>query len=134
MQFLHAIQSCLKRYCKFSGRAARSEFGCVMLFCVLLNIAMLIVDRAVFGIDVFRHVFPLDLIVYFATLVPSIAVSVRRLHDLNRSGWWILLFFAGPGIILLIIWDCSRGTLGENRFGPDPLAQIDDGHEPPFSR
>jgi uncharacterized membrane protein YhaH (DUF805 family) len=55
-------------------------------------------------------------------LLPGVAVSVRRLHDLDRSGWWLLLTLTGIGIILLLIWDCMRGTPGPNRFGPDPLA------------
>ncbi len=54
--------------------------------------------------------------------LPSLAVSVRRLHDRDYSGWWILLAFTGIGYILLIIWYCMRGTAGPNRFGPDPLA------------
>jgi uncharacterized membrane protein YhaH (DUF805 family) len=51
-----------------------------------------------------------------------LAVSARRLHDLDRTAWWLLLLLTGIGIILLIIWYCMRGTSGPNRFGPDPLA------------
>jgi uncharacterized membrane protein YhaH (DUF805 family) len=55
-------------------------------------------------------------------LLPGLAVSARRLHDLDRTAWWLLLLLTGIGVILLIIWDCMRGTQGPNRFGPDPLA------------
>jgi uncharacterized membrane protein YhaH (DUF805 family) len=55
-----------------------------------------------------------------ATLLPGLAVSVRRLHDTNRSGWWILLWFIPLiGIIVLIVWWVQQGTPGPNRFGPD---------------
>jgi len=50
-------------------------------------------------------------------------VAVRRLHDLDRSGWWICLAFIPLiGAIILIVWFCTRGTVGPNRFGPDPLS------------
>ncbi len=49
-------------------------------------------------------------------------MAARRLHDLDRSAWWLLIIFTIVGIILLIIWDCIKGTTGTNRFGPDPLA------------
>ena len=61
------------------------------------------------------------LIVDFGLCLPSIAVSVRRLHDIDRTGWWMLIAFTGVGLILLLIWDCIKGTRGANRFGPDPL-------------
>ena len=62
-------------------------------------------------------------IVTLANLIPSIAVSVRRLHDTDRSGWWWLIMFVPLiGIILLLIWYCSRGTQGANRFGEDTLS------------
>jgi len=47
---------------------------------------------------------------------------VRRLHDLDRTGWWLLIAFTGIGIILLIVWNCMKGTTGSNSFGADPLA------------
>jgi hypothetical protein len=58
-------------------------------------------------------------------LLPGIAVGVRRLHDVDRSGWWLLLAFIPlVGTIILIVWFCTRGTPGPNRFGPDPLSGI----------
>jgi uncharacterized membrane protein YhaH (DUF805 family) len=47
---------------------------------------------------------------------------VRRLHDLDRTGWWLLIVFTIIGVIVLLIWDCIKGTNGPNRYGPDPLA------------
>jgi uncharacterized membrane protein YhaH (DUF805 family) len=58
-----------------------------------------------------------------AVLLPGIAVSVRRLHDLDRTGWWVLLALVPVvGIIVLLIWFCSKGTDGSNQYGSDPLA------------
>jgi uncharacterized membrane protein YhaH (DUF805 family) len=55
--------------------------------------------------------------------LPGLAVWVRRLHDIDRTGWWLLIVFTVIGIILLVAWACTRGTPGPNRFGPDPLAE-----------
>jgi uncharacterized membrane protein YhaH (DUF805 family) len=62
-------------------------------------------------------------IVIFGTLLPHLAVSVRRLHDVNRTGWWYLLGFVPLlGAIVLLVWFCTDGTRGPNRFGADPKA------------
>jgi len=65
-------------------------------------------------------------------LLPSIAVAIRRLHDLDRTGWWFLLVFLPIiGGIWLFIWFCTRGTVGPNRFGPDALGILPVGVTPP---
>ena len=61
------------------------------------------------------------MVVSLALLLPGIAVSARRLHDLDRTAWWLLIAFTGIGLILLLVWDCMKGTTGPNRFGADPL-------------
>ena len=55
-------------------------------------------------------------------LIPNISVAVRRLHDIDRTGWWFLIAFTIIGALVLFIWACMRGTPGPNRYGPDPLA------------
>lgn len=55
-------------------------------------------------------------------LLPNITVAIRRLHDIDRTGWWLLLSFTIIGIPVLLWWDCVKGTDGPNRYGPDPLA------------
>jgi uncharacterized membrane protein YhaH (DUF805 family) len=119
MNFTQAIASGFQNYVNFSPRAARSEFWFWSLFSVLASIAAGLVDLAVFP-D--ADVSPVNSLVGLALFLPGLAVSVRRLHDLDRTGWWLLLAFTIIGIILLIVWDCMRGTAGPNRFGPDPLA------------
>jgi uncharacterized membrane protein YhaH (DUF805 family) len=119
MNFTQAIASGFQNYVNFSGRAARSEFWFWTLFTVLASIATALVDLAVFsGLGMS----PLNTLFSLGTFLPSLAVSVRRLHDLDRTGWWLLLLLTLIGIILLIVWDCTKGTTGANRFGPDPLA------------
>jgi uncharacterized membrane protein YhaH (DUF805 family) len=121
MNFGQAIKSGFSNYVTFSGRAARSEFWYWTLFVVLVTMAAGILDRGFFDFEeaTTTGVFgPLVSLIFF---LPGLAVSVRRLHDLDRSGWWMLLVITVIGAILLIIWDCFKGTAGPNRFGPDPL-------------
>ena len=119
MQFQEAIQSGFRNYVGFSGRAARSEYWYWVLFAVLVAIVSGILDGAIFPYAIPQ---PFSAITSLVLLLPGIAVSVRRLHDLDRTGWWILISLTIIGIILLIVWFCMKGTGGPNRFGPDPLA------------
>lgn len=126
MNFPQAVTTCFKKYATFTGRAARSEYWFWVLFTVLASIVANVVDMSLFGIDMSNpesaQAFkPVSSIFSLATLVPGLAVSARRLHDTNRSGWWLLLAFTIIGIIPLIIWYCTRGNEGDNRFGSDPL-------------
>ena len=121
MNFTQAIASGFLNYVNFSGRAARSEFWFWTLFSFLATAAAGIVDMVAFAN---AAVSPLNSLVSLALLLPGLAVSVRRLHDLDRTGWWLLLIFTIIGAILLLIWDCMKGTAGPNRFGPDPLAGV----------
>jgi len=114
MNFQQAIVSGFQNYVNFSGRAARSEFWYWALFVILVNIAATLVDAAI-------DVGLIGALASLALFLPGIAVSVRRLHDLDRTGWWLLIALTGVGIILLIIWDCMKGTTGPNQYGPDPL-------------
>jgi|SRR5450631_541444 uncharacterized membrane protein YhaH (DUF805 family) len=116
MGFVDAIKSGFGNYVNFSGRAARSEFWYWTLFTVLANLVAGIIDAVLGGVGL------VGLIVSLALLLPGIAVSVRRLHDLDRTGWWLLLVFTGIGVILLLVWDCMKGTTGPNSHGADPLA------------
>jgi uncharacterized membrane protein YhaH (DUF805 family) len=115
MNFGEAIKSGFGNYVTFSGRAARSEFWYWTLFSALADLVGGIIDGAV-GTGL------IGIVISLALLLPGVAVSVRRLHDLDRTGWWALIAFTGIGIILLIVWDCMKGTTGSNRFGADPLA------------
>jgi len=120
MNFTQAISSGFNNYVNFTGRAARSEFWYWTLFAILASIAGELIDLALFSSS--STFTPVQTLVNLALFLPGLAVSVRRLHDLDRTGWWLLLIFTVIGIIVLLVWDCMRGTVGPNRFGPDPLA------------
>lgn len=115
MDFITAVKTGFGKFATFQGRARRSEYWFFMLFLILASTVFTIID-ATTGIGVLSLIFSL------VTLIPVIAVSVRRLHDTNRSGWWYLLFLVPlVGAIVLIIWFCTKGTAGDNRFGADPV-------------
>jgi uncharacterized membrane protein YhaH (DUF805 family) len=119
MGFTEAISAGFSNYVNFSGRASRSEFWFWVLFSVLVQIVAQIIDGVVFG---FGSMSPISSLASLALLLPGLSVSIRRLHDTDRSGWWVLLFLIPLiGAIILLIWYCSRGTPGPNRMGPDPL-------------
>ena len=104
MTFIESIQTCFKKYAEFDGRASRSEFWWWALFVVLISAAaQAIGDTAA-------------TLVGLGTLLPSIAVSARRLHDINRSGWWQLVgFIPVVGWIIVIYW-CAQEPVSPNRY------------------
>ncbi len=123
MSFQDAVRSCFQKYVVISGRAPRSEYWWWVLFVILANVVMGMLDGAIFGFgaggpSILGPVFGL------ATLLPSICVSGRRLHDRDMSAWWLLLMLlpiVGP-LVLLFIY-VLPGTHDANRFGPDPLGR-----------
>jgi len=122
MGFKDAISSGFRNYIGFSGRAARSEYWYWVLFILLLQIVAWLIDMTLFGFNT-TGVNPISSLLSLATFLPGLAVSIRRLHDIDRVGWWVLLgLIPVIGWIVLIYWACLRGTVGANRFGPDPLA------------
>lgn len=124
MGFVQAIASGFSNYVAFSGRAIRSEYWYWVLFTILGSIIAGILDATLFGVDYSGGpaVSPIDGIFSLVTILPSLAVSIRRLHDIDRTGWWVLLALTLIGALVLIYWACQKGTDGPNRFGPDPLS------------
>jgi uncharacterized membrane protein YhaH (DUF805 family) len=124
----------LKQYVDFSGRARRREYWMFVLINVVILIVLSLIDtllgtggfRATSGGGSFYAANSLGLLsgLYtLAVLLPSIAVTVRRLHDTDRTGWWILLgFIPIIGGIVLLVFYVLEGTRGPNRYGPDPKA------------
>jgi uncharacterized membrane protein YhaH (DUF805 family) len=121
MDFWQAIASGFSDYVVFSGRAARSQYWYWILFTVLGGLATGIIDVAAFSNDMLS---PFNSIFNILTILPTLAVTVRRLHDVDRSGWWILLLITVIGVFVVIYWACQPGTPGPNRFGADPLAKF----------
>jgi len=120
MTFGDAIRTGFANYFNFAGRAVPSEFWYWVLFTILVSIVTAIVD-AIWFPD-FYPISPLTDLFGLATLLPGLAVSIRRLHDTNRSGWWILLWFIPLiGIIVLIVWWVQQGTPGPEPVRPGSL-------------
>jgi uncharacterized membrane protein YhaH (DUF805 family) len=116
MTFPDAVRSGLANYATFTGRARRSAFWFFWLFNLLAHSVAGLLDGAMLG-----GTNTLNAIVSLVLLLPNLAVSVRRLHDVGRSGWWLLIGFVPlVGIVVLLIWYVSRGEDGPNRFGADP--------------
>ena len=114
------IQCVTKNYFNFSGRARRKEYWLFVVAYIIVVVIAGIID-AITGLGD-AGLGPIYIIATLAMIIPSIAVSVRRLHDTNRRGWWLFLALIpiiGP--IILLVFFCFRGTEGENRFGADPL-------------
>ena len=110
----------LKNYAVIDGRARRTEYWMFVLFNIIALFILAVIDEIVFG----DGYLILQGIYQLAVLVPTIAVSVRRLHDTDKSGWWLLLAFIPLlGAIALLIMFCIPGTSGENTYGPDPIGQ-----------
>jgi uncharacterized membrane protein YhaH (DUF805 family) len=121
MNFWQAIASGFTQYVTFGGRASRSEFWYWFLFSLLGGLVTEMLDSAFFGTSI-PSASPLNGIFNLILFLPSLAIEVRRLHDINRTGWWLLIAFTILGIFLLWYWACKKGTDAPNRFGPDPLS------------
>ncbi|MBL8469782.1 zinc-ribbon domain-containing protein [Methyloversatilis discipulorum] len=108
MSFGTAISTCLRKYADFDGRATRAEYWWFYLFFLLVAWGAAIIDGS--G--------TLSGLLNLLLLLPSLAAAARRLHDTGRSGWWQLIGFTIIGLIPLIYWLASRGSDGENEYGP----------------
>jgi uncharacterized membrane protein YhaH (DUF805 family) len=121
----------LRRYAEFSGRSRRKEYWMFVLLNLLIAVAVwaLMALLYIAGLSetdmtaIMMPVFILYALVALAFVIPGLAVTVRRLHDTDRSGWNILLgLIPLVGAIVLLVFYCTDGTPGPNRFGPDPKA------------
>src|SRR5215510_2111514 len=122
MNFGKAVISGFRNYINFSGRASRSEFWFFLLFSILTSLVGGIADYFLFNALAREGIGPIQLVTSLALLLPGLAMSARRLHDVDRTGWWLLITFTIISDVWLIIWWCTKGTTGRNRFGPNPLA------------
>ena len=113
----------LKKYADFSGRAQRSEYWYFVLFYILIYIGLAIVDRMLGTLASSSSIGLLTGLFTLALIIPSLAVLVRRLHDTDRSGWWILISLVPLiGAIVLLVFCVQDSQSDQNRFGPNPKA------------
>ncbi|MDF1748271.1 MAG: DUF805 domain-containing protein [Alphaproteobacteria bacterium] len=114
----------LKKYADFSGRARRKEFWWFTLFFITGSVIMTFLDLMVGTYSYLYDAGLFYVLFILALFIPNLAVSVRRLHDSNRSGWWYLLILIPIlGSLALLVLFCQNGTDGPNRFGPDPKTE-----------
>ena len=126
MGFGEAVKSFWSHYSKFKGRSCRSEYWWIQLFLVLTNLAVAAIDLALMDGDVDRFIANggggiVGLIWILVTIVPALAVLVRRLHDTGKTGWWALIgFIPLAGAIVLLVFTVLDSDAGENKFGLSP--------------
>ena len=116
MTFSESVSTCLKKYFIFQGRASRSEYWWFQLIVSPSYLISTILENEIgyffLGVTLF-------------TLIPAISAGVRRLHDTNRSGFFLLIsFIPFIGGLVLLFFLIPEGTKGKNRFGPDPLKRV----------
>ena len=124
MSFTESVGTCFSKYGVATGRASRSEYWWFQLFLVIMQFTTIFSDAFLFSDLVLEdEIFPINIIASLATFIPSVCVYIRRLHDVNRSGWWMFIALTVVGIIPLLISVFSKGTDGPNDFGDDPLQE-----------
>lgn len=122
MNMIEAVKSVFSNYATFSGRARRAEYWWFILFSLIVSLVLGFVDGFTGMMMGAGDMGVLSTIWSLGALIPSIAVGVRRLHDIDRTGWWLLIWLIPIiGWIVLIVFAATRGTNGPNRFGADPL-------------
>jgi uncharacterized membrane protein YhaH (DUF805 family) len=111
----------LKKYAVFTGRSRRKEYWYFVLFVVVISIVLSMIDSFIGAYDRSTGAGLLSSIFSLAVLIPSIAVSVRRLHDIGRTGWWVLISLVPLiGWIVLLVFHVQDSTPVTNRYGPSP--------------
>jgi len=111
----------LKQYAVFNGRARRSEYWFFVLFNIIIGIVLTVIDGAIGTLSTEADMGLLSGLYALAVLIPTVAVSVRRLHDTNRSGWWFLISLIPLiGAIVSFVFMVLDSAPGENRYSPNP--------------
>ncbi len=118
-----------QNYANFSGRARRSEYWYYYLAAFIISIILRIIDSMLgltygsAGAGIIGSIYSL------LVFLPGLAVMVRRLHDVGKSGWFFLIAFTGVGIIWLLVLFCTEGQDGTNDYGTDPKSEFDEINE-----
>lgn len=116
MDFQSAIRSGLSKWITFSGRSSRSEFWYWILFVILLSMVLSFIGLSTSSGSI------IGFFVAIFFMVAYFSIAIRRLHDLDKSGWWMLLsLFPVLGTLILMAWFTIKGTVGSNQYGADPL-------------
>ncbi|TPW31143.1 DUF805 domain-containing protein [Martelella alba] len=123
MGFQDAFKLVFSNYANFRDRSSRGAFWYWVLASWIVSVILSMIDYGLLGAS--DNVGILGGIWSLAIIVPNIAIGARRLHDINRTGWWQLLALTVIGSLVLIYWFCQPGQAEANRFGPDREAGRD---------
>ena len=131
MGFSDAVQNVLmNNYANLNGRASRSEYWWFVLFNFIVNIVTFVIDLTL-GTMITYDMGYVGLIAFLALLLPTVSVSVRRLHDIGKSGWWILLAIIPIvnfiGIFVIIVFTIMEGEEQPNQYGNVPTNTFEQG-------
>ena len=116
MDIQQSIKTCFKKFATFDGRASRSEYWWFQFFYMLVVLVAVILDSILVGGNL-ESAGALEIVSQLLLLLPALAVTARRLHDVNRSGWWMLVGITIVGLIPLFIWWLAPGTNKKNKYG-----------------
>lgn len=120
MSFSAAVSTCFRKYATFKGRARRSEYWYWYLFNILVGVVLIAIDYSA-HLVVWGDTGILTTLFCLVVLVPNIAVTVRRLHDIGRSGWWFWIYFVPIlGGIVLLVFCVTDSKPEENEYGVSP--------------
>ena len=116
MDVQQSIKTCLTKFATFNGRASRSEYWWFQFFYFLVVFVAVILDAVLVGGNL-EAAGALEIVSQLILLLPALAVTARRLHDVGRSGWWMLVGITIVGLIPLFIWWLAPGTNKKNKYG-----------------
>ena len=111
----------LKKYAVFSGKSRRKEYWYFVLFNLIVGIVLALIDMLLGTFSSASNIGLLSGIYSLAVFIPSLAVTVRRLQDIDRTGWWIFInLIPLIGTVVLLVFAVTDDTPGSNRYGPNP--------------
>ena len=119
-EYFQYYTNAFKQYAVFTGRTTRPEYWYFFLFNVIISVILNLIDK---------HGF-LSMICMMAVMLPAIGIGIRRLHDIGKSGWWLLISFIPIiGTIILLVFLATEGQTGKNQYGEDPRKTIQVGQK-----
>ncbi|MBL60531.1 MAG: hypothetical protein CMI85_00140 [Candidatus Pelagibacter sp.] len=124
IMIIFAIKKAFINYFKLSGRSSRSEFWYFFLFVIIMSSITTFIDTYIIGYHS-EELGTTGKIFLISTIIPQLSIAIRRLHDVGKSGWWLLLSFTIIGLIPLLIWYCTMSDPRKNKYGAIPKLLTD---------
>ncbi len=125
--YLESIKICFKKYIVFKGRSSRQEYISFSVFVFIISFLLSLIEGLLGLFPSAEDWSVLESIFVLVTILPSFSVMVRRLHDINKSGWWFFITLTIIGFIPFVYWVIfKRSDEGENKYGSNPLTGSED--------